>query len=242
MFDLFRGELYRLLRKKSLYIYFGALAAGYFALAFIRSGGFKEESVTGDALTMFSMLPALAGGVLFTAVYTDDLNSKNLISLAGFGLSRATIVIVKFILIALFGTVVFGLAPVYHCAVYAVFGRTATAGMAGVICAVSLKHLLATLAFSAVSGIVVYGFQRATFAIVSYLLLAFGVIGSLIAVALNTFAPGLTRHLISGVTDRILADILSGGTPVLPLIEYTIYILVAVALSVVVFSRKEMEF
>jgi len=41
MFKLICGEIFRLLHKKSLYIYFGALAAGYFIIAFIRSGRSK---------------------------------------------------------------------------------------------------------------------------------------------------------------------------------------------------------
>jgi len=239
---LLRGELYRLLRKKSMFIYFGALAAGYFVVAFIRSGGFHEGSAVSDALTMFSMLPALAGGFLFASIYTDDLNSKNLIYLVGGGANRAMIVVAKLALAAVFGAAVFVLVPLYHCAVYAALGQAVSAGMAALIFAGSAKYLLAYLAFSALSGIVAYGSQRATFAIVTYLLLAFGVVGTLVSLALNTFAPGLASHLVSGVTDRILVGIVGGGPLALPIAEYAVYVLAAVILSAVVFHRKEMEF
>jgi len=271
MFSLIRGEIYRLLRKKSLYIYFGALAAGYFVLAFIRSNGFNEESIVNDALSLFSLLPALAGGFLFAAIYADDLNSKNLISLVGFGVNKATIVIVKLILAILFGTIIFGIIPLYHFAVYAIFGQTGTASITTMIYATSVKYLLTVIAYCALSGIVVYGLQRATFAIVSYILLAFGVVGSLVSVALNTFAPSLVKHLISGITDRILIGMISGGSGgsgisgisgisggsvgsggsggsgnggllIMPVIEYIVFVLIAVTLSIIAFHKKEMEF
>ena len=242
MLKLLDSELYRLLHKKSMYVYFGALAAGYFIISFIRSGGFREESVVNDAMTMFSLLPALAGGFLFSAIYTDDLNSKNLISLVGYGVSKAVIVMTKFVLIALLGVIVFGLAPLYHCAIYTLLGQTVTADMMAMIYAVSLKNLLAVMVYAALSAIVVYGLQRATFAIVTYLLLAFGVIGGLVSVMLNTFAPKLTEYLISGITDKILLGLLTGSPLFMPLVWYMAYVLVSLVLSVVAFYRKEMEF
>jgi len=242
MLKLLSAELYRLLHKKSMYIYFGALAAGYFIITFIRSGGFKEESVVNDAMTMFSLLPALAGGFLFAAIYTDDLSSKKLITLVGYGVSKATIVITKFVLIALLGVIVFGITPLYHCAVYTVLGQTITVDMTAMIYAVSLKNLLVVLAYAALSAIVVYGLQRATFAIVTYLLLAFGVIGGLVSVALNTFAPNLTEYLMSDISDKILLSLITNSPPAMPLIRYIVYVLISLALSAVAFYRKEMEF
>ena len=242
MFKLLGSELYRLLHKKSMYIYFGALAAGYFIISFIRSGGFREESVVNDAMTMFSLLPALAGGFLFSAIYTDDLNSKKLISLVGYGVSKAVIVMTKFVLIALLGVIVFGLTPLYHCAIYTVLEQTITADMTAMIYAVSLKNLLAVVAYAALSGVVVYSLQRATFAIVTYLLLAFGVIGGLVSVALNTFAPKLTEYLMSGISDKILLGLMTNSPLAIPFVEYIAYVLISLALSVVAFYRKEMEF
>ena len=242
VFKLICGEIYRLLHKKSMYIYFGALAAGYFIIAFIRSGGFGDGSAVSDAMSLFSLLPALAGGLLFAAVYTDDLNSKNLITLVGYGKNKAVIITAKFALMLLFGVVIFGIAPLYHCAVYIVLGQTVTADMTAMVCALSLKYLLTTLAFAALSGIVVYGLQRATFAIVTFLLLAFGVAGSLVSLALNTFAPGLTAYLMSAITDRILINMLSGVSLAQPVIEYIVYVLIGLALSILAFFKKEMEF
>ncbi|MCL2747716.1 MAG: hypothetical protein FWE59_03560 [Oscillospiraceae bacterium] len=242
MHKLIRGEIYRLLHKKSLFLYFGALAVGYFLIAFVRSGGFDGESVVDDALSLFGLLPALAGGFLFAAIYTDDLNAKNLTMLVGFGVNKGKIVIAKFILMAFCGALVFGIMPLYHCAVYAVLGQAATASAAATIAAVSVKYLLTALAFAALSGVAVYGIQRATFALVTYILLAFGVVSGLLAVALDTFAPSLKEHLMSGISDRVFLGLINGGPLTLPLVEYAVYVLIALALSALAFYRKEMEF
>lgn len=242
VFKLIRGELYRLLHKKSMYIYFGVLAVCYLLLAFVRSGGFDTESVVDDSITFFNFLPALAGGFLFSAIYTDDLNAKNLITLVGYGLGKTKIVLAKLILMLLFGAAVFGLAPLYHCGVYALLGHGATAGQLGIIYAASLKFLLLTVAYAALSGIVVYGFQRTTFAIVVYILFGFYVIRTLLTTVAKLLGLNIQNYLLSGITDRIFSGMVVGGSVVFPILEYLVYIAAAVALSALAFNKKEMEF
>jgi len=242
MLKYIRGEIYRLIHKKSMYIFFAALFAGYLFITYVRSGGYNEESIVNEAFNLFNFLPVLAGGFFFAAIYTDDLNSKNLTSLVGFGLSKLIIVIAKFVLISLFGALGFGLVPLVHCGVYAVLGWKATADTWSMIYAVSAKYFLTTVAFSVLSGIVVYGLQRTTFAIVTYVLLAFGVVSGLLAMGLKTFAPGLINYLMSGISDRVFAGMIGGGALIAPVVEYIIYVAIAAVLSALAFYRKEMEF
>jgi len=236
------GEIYRLIHKRSIYLYFAALILGHVLIAYIRSGGFYEGSVVNDAISLFNFMPPLAGGFLFAAVYTDDLNSKNLISLVGFGLSKTKIVISKFILMAVLCAIAFALAPLLHCSVYALLGWPAGANEWAIIYAASLKFLLMTVAFAVLSGIAVYGLQRATFAIVLYILLAFGVVSGLLSAAVKPFAPGIANYLMPGISDRIMAGVIGGGPLFLPVIEYVVYVAAAAALSALAFNKKEMEF
>jgi len=247
MLKYLRGELYRLLHKKSLYIYFGALALGYFLVAFIRSGGFGEQSVLGDAANLFTFLPALAGGFLFAAVYTDDLNAKSLATLVGFGMGKTKIVLAKLCLMTLLSAAAFGLVPLFHCGVYSMLGCAPGAGDWAMLYALALKFLLSTLAFAVLSGVMVYGTQRVTFAVVLYILLAFNVVSGLAAAVLNldfvtSFAPNLSSHLMSGISDRIFIALTGGSSMIRPAVEYVIYVVIAAALSIVVFHKKEMEF
>lgn len=242
MLNYLFGEIYRLIHKKSMYLYFASLALGYVLLAYIRSGGFSENSIVNDAVNFFFYLPILVGGFLFSAIYTDDLGSKNLISLVGFGLSKVKIIISKLILTTLFSGIIFALAPPLHIVVYGIFGSTAVANVWLMVYAISIKFWLMTVGFSALCGIIVYGLQRTTFAFVTYILLAFGIISGLINTAFNAFAPFLKRFLLSGITDGIMFGITNGSSIVWPIVEYMIYLVIAIVLSVLAFSKKEMEF
>ena len=242
MINYMRGELYRLLHKKSLYLYFGALALGYALVAFVRSGGFGEDSLLGDASNFFGYLPALAGGFLFAAVYTDDLGAKSLATLVGFGMGKTKIVLSKLLLMALSGAMIFALVPLLHCGVYAALGCAVNGGALGMIYALALQALLATLGYAALAGVMVYGLQRATFAFVLYILLAFGIVGGLLATVLKMFLPNVGEHLLSGITLRIFSGVTGGGPLALPIIEYAVYAAAAAALSAIAFNKKEMEF
>ena len=242
MLNYIHGELYRLLHKKSMYVFFSALTVGYLLITYIRSGGFNAESITVDAVQLFSFLPVLAGGFLFSSVYTDDLSSKNLITLVGFGLSKAKIVISKLILIALFSAIVYGLAPFIHCSVYSILGWQATADIWTMVYAASAKFFLLTVAFSVLSSIAVYGMQRTTFAIVTYILLAFNIVSGLIMAGLKTFAPGMTKYLMSALSDKVMLNIIGGTSLTIPLIECAVYIVIAALLASLAFCKKEMEF
>ena len=242
MRKLIFGEIYRLLHKKSMYAYFGAVAAGYILFAFVRSGGFNEESIPSDAVELFTFLPAVAGGFLFSAIYTDDLNAKNLITLVGYGLDKIKIVFAKFILALLFVTVCFWLVPLFHCAVYTVLGCAATLSLMAMVYVFSFKFMLMTLAYIVFSSIVAFGLQRATFAMVTYILFAFNIINVMLTSAAKALKLNLGGHLLSGVTDRIIAGMITGGSLIFPLMEYAAYIIIALAFSALAFHKKEMEF
>jgi ABC-type transport system involved in multi-copper enzyme maturation permease subunit len=247
MTNLIHGEIYRLLHKKSMYIYFGALVLAYFAVAFIRSSGFDAHSLISEASNLFFFLPSLVGGYLFAAIYTDDLSAKSLSTLVGFGIGKTKIVLAKLVVMALASLVAFAAAPLVLYLVLAILGWVASAGDVASVFLLATKYLLMTLAYAALCAIAVYGLQRTTFAMVLYVLLSFNVIGGLLTMLFTNLAgpklaPLLIDRLIPGITDRILEG-LSGITHVaFPAIEYVIFMIAAVALSILAFRWKEMEF
>ena len=242
MLRLLRAETYRLVRKKSLYLAFGGLVVAYVALAVVRSGGFTDASAATDAQTFFWLLPGVAGGLLFAAIYADDLTSKSLITLVGHGTSKAVIVATKLVLMVVSSLIVFGLAPLVHLGVYAALGWPASAATWHVVVAIAVRYWLLALGFAVLSGIVAYALQKVTFAVVAYLLLAFSVVTGLLTMALKTFAPGLVDYLLSGVTVRVFAGLTTGAPLVAPAVTYVVYLIAAAVVSVVAFTRREMEF
>ncbi|MCL1846897.1 MAG: hypothetical protein FWF91_02905 [Coriobacteriia bacterium] len=242
MLRYLRSEIYRLLHKKSMYLYLAGLAILYALFAFVRSGGFTPDSLISHAVDLFTFLPPLVGGYFFAALYTDDLSSKNLTTLIGFGMSKTGLVLAKLILMLVSCAVLYGLMPLFHCALYAVLGWPGSAANMATVYLFALRALLLTLAFAALSGIVVYGLQRGTFAFVLYILLAFNLISSMLTVFVKMFVPLLADYLILGITDRMVTGLLLGGPLLLPCIAYVLYVAVAAALSALAFHKKEMEF
>jgi hypothetical protein len=142
----------------------------------------------------------------------------------------------------IFSGIFFSLLPLFHSVLYAMFGSLATPDQMVMIYAVSLKFMLMTIAFQAISSIVVYGLQRVTFAVVTYLLLAFSVVDTLITAISNILELNSTGYLVPGVTDRIMVGLISGAPAFVPFLEYSLYIASALILSIIAFYKKEMEF
>lgn len=245
MRNLFKGEAYRLFHKRNMYLYLGAVFIGYLLIAFMRSGGFTASSVVDDAGNLFQLMPALLGGYFFTSLYSDDLTSKNLITLVGYGTSRTRIVLTKLALMALFTAASFAVLVGLHLGIYALLGAAATGPAIHAVLAFAVQAALATLGFAAVASVVVYGLQRPTFAVVTYFMLAFSVVAMLINAATSMLNIDLSGHLISGTTSQIMAGLVvpgAAGSIMAPGLELLGYLALATAAALYLFKNREMEF
>ncbi|MDR0591260.1 MAG: hypothetical protein LBG75_01725 [Candidatus Nomurabacteria bacterium] len=247
MFNYIRAEVYRVLHKKSLYIYFGCIAVGYTLLTLISAGAANETSVGRDAANLFFLLPAVVGGYLFATLLGDDLSSKNLTTLIGFGMNKAKIVVSKLLLVAGLSAVILGITPLFMAGIYAVIGHSpSTASLEGAYTE-SFSMWLTLIACTAIASIATYGLQRVTFAMVLYLLLALRVIDQLLSMVfswnlIRDLAPNLSDYLVTSITSRIQLGATLDGTMLAAIIEYGVVLVVATVLSVIVFNKKESEF
>jgi hypothetical protein len=241
------GELYRVFRKKSLYIYLGVIALIYCLFVLIRKEGISPESIANDAVQLFAYLPVLVGGYLFAALYCDDLRSKNLATLIGYGMRKTSIVLAKLVLSVLLNALIFALIPLFMFVIYASIGHVPSAHLMTEVFTHALKAALFAIAYAAIAGVVVYGLQRSTFAMVFYILLSLGVIGQLLmAVAswdfISAFVPNLSNYLVSNIVVNLTIGAAAGTIAWLPIVEYIAYIAAAYVLSAVAFHKKELEF
>jgi ABC-type transport system involved in multi-copper enzyme maturation permease subunit len=247
MFNYLRAETYRLLHKKSLFIFLAIITIGYLLIIFSRSGNLSEALILKD-VDLFTLLPPLVGGVLFAAIYTDDLNSKNLSTLVGFGLAKIKVVATKFILATAVSALLFGLVPLVMYLAYTVLGCPVSGQTMVRIYLAILRYFLLTVSFMALSGVVVYGLQRSTVAIVTYVVLSLGMIAQLLKMLFNThfvtgILPNANQHLPSNIVDQLHANLATGSGPIIWLgTELVIYVIIAIIISTILFNRKEMEF
>jgi len=243
MLDLFRGEVYRILHKRNMYLYLGGIAFLYLLIVFIRSAGFTANSVVTDAATLMMVLPAILGGYFFASLFSDDLSAKNLITLVGYGVSRIKIVLTKLILMAIFTVITFGAMFGLHLGAYALFGFAATGVQLRLIAAIGLQFVLMTMGFTALSAVVVYGTQKSTFAVVTYFLLSFNVVSMLARAAAHLANIDINPHLISGTSGQLMLSIANPGSGfVAPGLEYLAYLILAIVAAIVLFKKREMEF
>jgi ABC-2 type transport system permease protein len=243
MLNLFRGEVYRLFHKRNMYIYLGAVLFGYVAIIFMRSGGFGPESVVTDAGNMMQLMPALLGGYFFASLYTDDLQAKSLTTLVGYGTSRTRIVLTKLALMAVFSIAAYVVLTALHLAMYAILGHAATGPAIGFVIATALQSLLLTLGYALVASVVAYGTQKPTSAVVAYFMLAFSVVGMLVNAASTLLHLNLGGHLLAGTTSNIMLGLVTPGQSILaPTLEFLAYLALAIAASIFVFKKKELEF
>ena len=243
MLNLFRGEVYRLFHKRNMYLYVGAVLLGFLVVTFMRSSGFNESSVVDDAANLFQLMPALLGGYFFTSLFSDDLSSKNLITLVGYGTSRTQIVLTKLLLMVVFTIGAFGLLTGLHLAAFALLGYPATGAALGFVLAIVLQNVLLTVGFASVAAIVVYGTQKPTFAAVTYFMLAFNVVTMIIRAVSGLLYVDISGRLLSGTADNIMLGMLTPGSwPIAPALEYLAYLILAIGAAIFVFKRREMEF
>jgi len=245
MLNLIRADFYRVFCKQSLWIYFGALSVGVFLLSFVRSGGFTDTSVVMHSSNTIGAMTVLTGGYFFAALYTDDLSSRNLANLVGYGLSKVKIALAKLITFSIFSAMGFLLITLVHLGSYAALGFGATAMQTQMIFTVALQSWLLTVAYGATAGIVAFGTQKATSAMVTYLALAFSVVSLAINLAFKQIGVDLATHLFSGTSTQIMSALMPMDTGValsVPLIEYITLLIAAVTVAIVAFRKKELEF
>jgi ABC-type transport system involved in multi-copper enzyme maturation permease subunit len=244
-----RAELYRLAHKKSLLIYLVALVAAYMALVFIRSSRLDDDTFMSDISNLEQWLPLFIGGILFAALFTDELGCGSLGAMVGYGLSKARLVVSKLALIAGCSAVLLALVPPIFAAVLALFGAAPVQGDVSAAYALMLKAWMVIVAFSTVAAIVAYGSQRATFAIVAYLFLSAGIVSGLLGAALSSetvsaIVPGADQLLASRTSLNVSSALIAGapGEALVPAVEWIVYVIVATFIATLVFNKREMEF
>ncbi len=246
MINYIRAEIYRIVSKKNLYAFLGALLVLYAIMMVIQYGGHAPNgagNIVTQSKTLFSLMAILGGCFLFFTVYTDDLTAKTLPALIGFGKKRASIVIAKLAVMVLFTVAMFALTLVAFRALFSAMGYSTGGDVARQLWSVVSEKSLMVVAFAAVSSVVVYGTQKAVLSVVLFAFLSSGIISQLL---INFLDSSLVRGMAGGgLGDYTVIPIitaLTGGTTIATVVPYVVYLGLFVALSIVAFGRKDLEF
>jgi ABC-type transport system involved in multi-copper enzyme maturation permease subunit len=171
---------------------------------------------------------------IFSTIYNDDLNAKSLPTLIGFGMKRSVIIISKIIINVVITLLMFFAAFIVFYLIFYVIGLKIDNNMTDVL-NLAFDCLLRLFAYSSIATVVVYGTQKATMAMVTFVLLVTMFVDQILVTFLNdTLAEMFTVILIVGN--------LTSNLSVMVVIGYLVYVVVFVVLSILAFRKKELEF
>lgn len=246
MLNYLTAELNRIMSKKSVWLYFIVCFIFYALITFVSNSRLTNDSVLGDAMTLFSLLPLFAGTMLFSIVYNDDLTARTLPQIVGFGLPRYTIIIVKTLILTIITAVVFMIGATLYNGLYFILGVNT---LENAIKSLSLliSPFLQIIGYSMIASIVVYGTQRATMAVIAFLVFALNIVPQLLSMFLaSSFVTGIigniTPYLMTSVINSIGHNAIAGNTNPADIVGLTLYIVGFILLAVFIFNKKEMEF
>ncbi|MBO6107931.1 MAG: hypothetical protein J6P16_00835 [Eubacterium sp.] len=250
MINSITADLIRVQKKKSFFIMVIiqcllivglALFVMYFPTTGNRSNNFYIAVGAGAGLS--SLLIAIP---VFLAVFSDDFRSHAMQTAIGFGLSRTKLIVARYLE---------ALVLIAECCIYInitelVMGMIANVDMKtiGELCKDTWISLTPTMCYVAISMLIVYSMQSATFALVMYIIFNTGVISGILA-GISAVIPFIRKNNIH--LEWILPDQLINGLALNPEYNYgyaiwgvvvIVFILIPVWLSTVIFKNKELEF
>lgn len=253
MLNCIKADLLRVLKKKSFIIFTCielALIVGMAALSrFLGNIDAQQNLGLGGFLSVYKVCmavaqgfaPYLVGAPVFSAIFSDDFKSRAMQAAIGHGLSRSRLVLCRFL------EAVFVIAETF-----AVF--CAAMAACGIVLKVSQKDIKAVILDLCVEGltviccyavamIIVYSLQNAAFAMSVYIILIADTV-SLVLMGLSSMVPFFRdRHidLTKGWITKLIESA-RGGRPELWAVLVGAYIVLPLALSMVIFRKKELEF
>ena len=242
MLNYIKADLYRITKKKSLYVMM-ALFTLIFTFASFQVKGQSEFYLELIGL-IISLSPLLIGVFVFTATYTDDLKSHAVQTAIGFGFKRTTITLIKFIEAA----IVLLLFYIYALVHVLIIGSLLSMNIdLQQIMFMSLTYYILTLVYFAISAIVVFSFQKATLATILYVLLATGIINQLLGMVLSL---GMIQRLVGDLSPFLIENVIMKfngalntgigiATPTLIIITYLV---ITTTLTSILFNKVELDF
>jgi ABC-type transport system involved in multi-copper enzyme maturation permease subunit len=235
MFNYIKAEIYRIFTKKSMYIYFATLLILYILYIFIRSKVLTESSIFAEASQVFFFLSLFGGGYLFATIYNDDLNAKSLPTLIGFGMKRSVIIISKMTINVVMTLLMFFSACIAFYLIFYVIGLKMDNNMINDVLELMFSYLFRLFAYSSIASVVVYGTQKATMAMVTFILLVTMFVDQVLITFLNDALGEI--FIVILIVGKLISNL-----SVVTVISYLVYVVVFIVLSILAFRKKELEF
>ena len=250
MNNLIRGDIRRIISKKSLWVAFVAalitnilLVVFYLFTMNYSSINYMQGNIDGVA----DLGGMIIGIAVFIAVYSDDFRSMIIISIIGRGTSRLKIIIAKFINSVTITIILYALFALEVCAMTSVMGIELLPDERLALCLGVFRGIYLTIGYVTMASIVIYATGNNAFS-VFMLVMFYLIIPNVLPLASNLPVVKnihIERYDYSGLCSNGISDIILGMKPqgVLILISaFIIYVGASLAIVFKVFNKKELDF
>lgn len=237
-----KSELYRILKKRSLYILLLITTVGFSSLNYIMlpSNATVEEFLQPLGMLM-SLIPIIFGIYIFVTIYNDDFNNNIINSSVGFGIKRYKLVIYKLIMTLILTLIIILVLTGVFFLVGMFYKFTYSTEIIKNLLLLTLRTIVLIIGYTSISSILLYSTRKALYGIISYILLCTGAINMIVSMILSS---GTIIDLIGDRTGwgfTILTNGIINGE-YMNLIGITIYFVISILLSIVMFRKLELEF
>ena len=243
MRNLIKADLCRILKSKMIYI--GTLiASAVMVFSILRSLTASGRNATGYMSGLISALdgflfPVIIALPVFCAVFSHELTSKSMQCILGHGLTRGKLITSKLleaaILLAGIFAILMMIALVLASPEYAISARQ----MTNAVIAIWLRALR-FFGYIVFSAMIMFIFNSTALGII--VCVAFTLVLRLLFMAISRLGGiQIYDYTIDGLLDWAYKSI-EAGNPGLQIIPVFLYIIAAVAITIIFFNRKEFEF
>jgi len=239
MLNFIKADVLRVLKKKTFIVLTSlVLLIVAVTLIIVLNKDPRGVGVVGSLLAKAAVF--LIGIPVFTAVFSDDFNSKAMQTIIGHGTSRRRLVLSRYCEYLVILAQAFAVISLLSLILFAVWGQVAVSGS---FFGYLWKYYLITALCVSASMILVYGAHNPTFGLVIFICLVADLL-DLVLTGLS-LVPFFARHNIDLsliLPSNMLYEAIDNGKPVFYLVAFLCYIVLPLFLSVKLFEKKELEF
>jgi len=238
MFNYMKADLYRIACKKNMYVWLTIMLSFMLLGLYMGKDGLNAESLETATRAAFTFFWIIGGSYLLSTVYGDDLKSKTLPSIVGFGNSRAAVVIVKLLINVLLTSIILSIAALSLTLMVMFFGVSLDSTVISTILKTMMVSVLTGIGYSSVAMLVGYCLQQSTLAIVFFVLINSNLVMILMNYILEKLnLTDLMDYLLNPIVTKLLSDV-----SVWTILPYVVYVTVVTVLTVVIFKQRDLDF
>lgn len=241
------AELYRIFRKKSIYILAITATVLLFAVIFIMD---NPQRTTADYMLVgkfiINFATVLLGTLIFSLIYLDDFKAKSSSAIISCGESRNLFVFSKQVISVIVTILAYAVMMGVFFIGAAVLGYVFTGEQMTELVFSAFGSILTVLGYLAIGGLIAYGSQNGVLSLICFLLLSVGFVDMVVGTALklpifSELFGGIQSYLLSAATSTWVGELSQHVFAWKWFLVCMGYIIIPTVISVFLFRKKDLD-